>query len=282
MTGFRHAAERLGKEVVWVNDELSSASAVGEGSLVFAYNEACRYLPSHPQAWYLLHNMGGDADLLVRLPAERVVLLQVYTDDLMTVDGPAWGCEQWDAYTFYLRAERPALFQPWGTDLLPDEFCEPVCPVASDVVWWVGSVWDHLGQGNVAMIGRLKVALVQRGLRFEHRQHASPEENIALTRASRLSPAYAGDWQALNGYLPCRAFKAASYGHLLITNVERFRDLLGDTFIGGDMDAQLDACLAMSADEYCERVREQQRLIGRYSYARKLHDVFRVLETTYG
>ncbi len=278
-SGFRHAAERLGLDVVWVNDTETDAHAVRPGALVVAYNGASVHVPCVQGARYLLHNLGGDP-LLGRLPEASWLLYQVYTDDLMTADGPAWGCEQWDLFTFFQRDGR-ALFQPWGTDLLPDEHHPPVFSGSSRVINWVGSVWDNeLGQGNESAIAELVGVLGARGLEFRQHQAVAVDDMITLVRGSRIAPAFAGEWQVAQGYLPCRLFKNVSYGQLGITNVPRFADLLGDTWVGGATIAeQVDAALGCNEALYVERTRAQQELIAPYNYARKLHDISHAFES---
>lgn len=272
MQGFEHAAETMEIEVAWSDDEPGFEAR--ERDLVFAYDGKCEHLPMG-RCWYLLHNMGGTPQLERAREAGRgVVFLQVYTDDCLQ-----WNPEQWDTFTYFLRSG-PEIFQPWGTDLTDEEFINPVIPHGNRV-YWVGSVWDHLGQGNVRMIEELKGILGARGLEFVHERIDGREGNIRLTRTSRVAPAFAGDWQVEHSYLPCRLFKNVSYGHLGLTNVGRFRELLGDTFVEGSLAEQIDFALGLDQDEWYERVWAQQERVKPYTYAKKLRDVARAIEEIY-
>ena len=164
----------------------------------------------------MLHNFDASNPIWENLEPERTLRLQVYTN----------ACErygvEWEPGRRYDRAGR-ILFQPWGTDLLAEEFHNPVFSGASEEIPWVGSIWEGDGQGNLAAIKELKEIATAHRLVFRHYQHIPDPQNVSVVRNGRLAPSVAGAWQVEQDYLPCRTFKAVSYGQLAITNVPKFR-----------------------------------------------------------
>lgn len=271
---FHETLRKIGVTSHWVTDDEQNRSIIGPGSLVFAYDIWGSGL-GHPVAGadYLLHNFDASHPIFDGLEREHLVRLQVYTDDAATDAN-----EQWAPFRLYSREGR-VLFQPWGTNLLAEEFLDPVWnPTARDCTF-VGAVWDDGGLGNVGMIPQLTEALRTRGLRFEHLTHVSDAENIHAVRTSRIAPALAGPWQVQHNYLPCRVFKNVSYGALAITNVRGFRMLFGATMPWGDtIDELVDNALAIRAGDYLEAVRAQQRVAAHYTYRESLEAIARAFQ----
>lgn len=270
---YAHALTRLGKPWVWLADEQSSRSEIRPGDLVFAVDVEARQLGAPVDgASYLLHNMNASHPVWDGLEPERFLRLQVYTRD-----ADQYGVE-WEAARRYDRESR-TLFQPWGTDLLADEFHEPCFNGSSRRVSFVGSVWDGGGLGNLPAITELKRVLIDHDLQFRHLVHVSDDVNIAEVRTSRFAPAVAGPWQCEKNYLPCRVFKNVSYGALGVTNVPMFETLFGNAACVSDSIEQLvDRVLQLGEDGYLEMVRTQQEAAMRYTYRESLLAITRAFE----
>jgi hypothetical protein len=269
---------RLDKECSWVPDSDESRDLIRAGDLVFAVDVESKHLGAPVEgADYLLHNVGADHPVWDGLAEERFVRLQVYTSD-----AEQYGVE-WVPARRYDRAAR-TLFQPWGTDLLADEFYPPVFAFESREVYFVGSVWDDGGMGNANEIGELRRVVERRGLTLRHLYHVSDEENVIAVRASRFAPAISGRWQCEKNYLPCRVFKNVSYGALGVTNVPALRALLGGGWeIAGSLAARsitshVDGVLALREQDYLDLVRDQQEVVRRYTYRESLEAIGRAFE----
>lgn len=274
MRAFHETALKIGIDSIWVNDIDSSAKhALEPGDTVIAADVTGRHLPYRGGVNYVLHNYSGDHPLCVSLAAtpERLLRLQVWTTDAC---GEPWDhCRQFD------RASR-TLFQPWGSDLLAEEFLEPVFNPESRDITFVGAVWGEASPygelGNKQTISELRELCVQRGLRFRHLTHVSDAKNRVAVRAARLAPAFAGGWQVAHGYLPCRYFKAAAYGVLAFGNVMEAETLFGCSSVAdGTVAGTLDAALGLDRDLYLEIVRDQQRVAARYTYRESLESIER-------
>ena len=270
---YYHTLERLEKEVAWFEDSEESREALEPGDLVFAVDVASVFLGRPVEGVdYLLHNFGPSADIWDGLPEERILRIQTYTN----------ACErygvEWQPGRRYDRAGR-ILFQPWGTDLLAEDFHPPVFNPHSTEIPFVGSIWDSDGQGNLAAITELKRVVSDRRLVFRAYAHISDEKNVQVVRSGRLAPAITGIWQIEQDYLPCRVFKNVSYGALALTQVPKFREIFGDAFTSwGSVGQIITDALALSEDEYLEIVRAQQEVVRHYTYRESLLAIERAFE----
>jgi hypothetical protein len=264
--------KKLGASVVWVEDAERNKTVVSAGDLVIAMNMAARHIPYVAGAYYCLHNF--DENELTRQFEAQVdrthsVRLQVYKNSAEQSD------QKWDEVTYFDSYSR-TLYQPWGTNLLAEEFKPPVVP-RGRLVFWVGSVWNNaLNQGNIQEINELKTILAFRGLRFVQLRFIGDALNTFFIRRSRLAPAIGGAWQVQQNYLPCRMFKNISYGQLGFSNIKKFDSLFHDAYIPGHSIAELvDNALALSASEYVRFVVDQQSVVRRHTYLQKCINIFK-------
>ena len=260
---------KLGVSVAWVEDHPSSLEQIQPGCLVFAYNIWGAHIgEAVPGVDYLLHNFDVSHPLIQTVAPERLVRLQVYTNDVMG--------ERWDEVRYWL-ADGHVLFQPWGTSLLAEEFLDPVFNPAARDCAFVGALWDDGGLGNATTVPRVAELLRARGLTFTHLTQVHDDDMVAAVRSSRFAPAFAGPWQVEHNYLPCRVFKNVSYGALAVTNVPKFRDLMPGVW-DDDLAILIDRVLRLKAHEYLDLVREQQRVVSRFTFRESLEAVARAFE----
>lgn len=271
---FHSNAVKLGIDSVWVDDR--HPISLQYGDTVIAADVTAANLPYETGVDYVLHNFSGDDPLCddLRDTPEHLLRLQVWTKD---ASGEVWApCRQFD-----LSAR--TLFQPWGADLLKEEFLEPVFNPDSHDCVFVGAVWSDQYQGvelgNKQTINKLREACYPRRLRFVHRTQISDAEMIDLTRAARVAPAFAGDWQVSKGYIPCRYLKTPAFGALAFGNVPEAEALLGGASLMQEtLEGTLDAVLSLGRGRYLALVREQQQAISLYTYRQSLAAIERALE----
>lgn len=270
---FAHALERIGKEYAWVEDLEENREELRAGDLVFAVDIASHNLGLPVGgASYVLHNFSAGHPVWHGIDHANMLRLQVYTSA-----ADVYGVE-WAPARRYDREAR-TLFQPWGTDLLADEFHAPVFNAASREVPFVGTIWEGDGQGNLDAITELRAIVAAHRLNWRHLVHVSDHANLAAVRAARIAPAVAGRWQVEQDYLPCRVFKNVSYGALAVTNVPKFRELFGDSFAGrGSIGQIVTDVLALSESDYLELVAAQQEVVADYTYRESLAAIDRALE----
>ena len=279
---FYENAEKLGYKVLWLEDEKENAKYIEPNDLIISAEPVGKMvpekfkfedynLPVRDDIFYCLHNF---KDIFVnKINPDRLVRLQVYIKDRAEKADQKWGP------VTYFDTKTRSLFQPWGTNLLPNEFKKPVYNKNS-LVFWVGSIWNNsLNQGNLREIDELKRILKENGLRFISLRFIPDWLNIFLVRLSRIAPAIAGKYQVDVDYLPCRMFKNISYGQLGITNVQKFKEILGDSFIDGKSIKEITSnALSLSKKEYINKVIAQQEIIKNYTYKNSLENIIKAFK----
>lgn len=272
---FFRAAQALRLRAVWVEDEPAARDALEPGTLVIAADIWAKHIaPAEPHVSYVLHNFDGSHPLCRELEQtpERLLRLQVWSNDAL---GEPWGVGR-----SYFREGR-TLFQPWGTDLLPDEFLAPVANRGATDAVFVGAIWSELSSqgelGNEGAIDQLRSALAAQGLGFRHLTHISDAENVDAVRSARLAPAFAGAWQVSRNYFPCRVFKNVSYGQLAMTNVPGLQELFrGCGLVATTIEPMIAEALALTDTDYMDLIREQQRIVSHYTYRASFDSFARV------
>ena len=279
---FYENARKLGVSAVWAEDEPDGYRPQA-GDTVLAANVWDRHLgEAVPGVDYITHNVNAIHPLCQTVESNRLLRLQVWTDD-------ARG-EDWGLFRRYDRAGR-TLYQPWGTDLLAEEFMEPIYNPQSRNAVFIGSVWNEryqgVEQGNFAVIRELEKVLAEHGLRLLPeagpaeipRLQLSNVETVEAIRGARLAPAFAGDWQVSKNLIPCRPLKNVSYGALGLTNVPAFQQLYGGWCPTlGTVAEMVESALALKRTEYLEVVRQQQRAVSRWTYRESLEAISQALE----
>jgi GR25 family glycosyltransferase involved in LPS biosynthesis len=123
-----------------------------------------------------------------------------------------------------------AIYMYWATDILPHEFdYNDASLTHENVVYHVGS----MEKGHPLF--EFPSLLSTKNIQFKHidpwKSPVSYNDNIALMKKSYCCPDFRnmkGVDADRTGYVPCRVFKAISYGHTGITNSPRMKKILGD------------------------------------------------------
>ncbi len=265
----------MGISSVWVEDEEKAQEFLRPGTTVIAIDIWSDWLVPRPGVDYVLHNFPADHSVFQGAAGENILRLQVWSDDAF---GTPWA----EARAFD-RVGR-CLYQPWGTNLLAEEFMEPVFNQTTNTAIFVGAIWGEknwqYGElGNMRAIDELKLALSELGLKFVHFTHIPDTAAVRELRSARLAPSVAGAWQVAHGYLPCRCFKNPSYGVLMFTNVPAVNRLFGDAAVPGTSVRELvENAVRLKQKEYVELVQAQQRVAAHYTYRESLTAIFQALE----
>jgi len=264
--GIYQTARKLGMGAKWIWDD--PRGGVQPGDLVFCIDIWSEHLPLIEGARYVCHNIPGDHPLFTEIPERDWIRWQVYTNEAA---GEKVGCCR------YWLAENRTLSMPWGTDLLAEEFYDPVFNPSSREAMFVGAIWNTDGQGNEGILVELRHALKMNGLKLVHKTQISGEDMINSIRGARIAPAIAGDWQVDHDYLPCRVFKNVSYGQVAITNVQRFFDIFADCSLQADsVEGLIGESLSLRRGEWVEMVMAQQKIVSQFTYRESLATIDKV------
>lgn len=280
---FYENAKKLGYKTIWVEDEKNSQKYIQPGDLVISADPVGKMVPEkysfeeynipiRDDIYYCLHNFKNI--FVEKVPKDKLIFLQVYNNTCENIPN----IEKWGAVTYFNRNTK-TLYQPWGTDLLPYEFKEPIFR-KNKFVFWIGSIWnDKMNHGNINQINELKSVLLKNKLKFIHLRFIPDWLNMFFIRLSRIAPAIAGEQQVKVDYLPCRMFKNISYGQLGITNINKFKDILGDSFIVGDsIEEIIDKSLSLDKGTYIDMVKKQQEIVKNYTYKNGIENILKAFK----
>ena len=279
---FASTARKLGIETEWVPDRADSRDALTEGTTCFVVDRYGSHVgPARPGVRYVTHNLHAEHELMVSLAEtpELHLRLQVWNID---ADGKKWA----QARSF--NREGGVLYQPWGSDLLEEEFLPPVYNRGGAArAVFVGAVWSDIGpdgvdMGNELVTQEVEVACAQLGIPFERRTQIPTDEMIQSMREAALCPGFCGGWQVAHAYLSCRGFKSAAYGQLPLTNVPAMLDLLQGAALRGSVFEVMEEALGMARTRYANLVREAQRAIADYTYASSITAIDRAFKEMRG
>lgn len=271
---YRDTARKLGIPAECVPDVPNSVASLTPGTLCIAADVWSNHLgPAVEGVQYVTHNLCAPHELIETVKPENHLAIQVYTDDCL-----AYESVKWDECRYYHGPGR-TLFGPWGSNILAEEFYEPVFNPQAETASFVGAVWSGGGQGNAALMPRVETALSRRRLRLVHLTQISNAAMVEAMRSSRFVPAFAGEWQCEKGYLPCRIFNAIAVGQIPATNVPRFKTIFGDALpMGETVEETIDLVLSLTAKQWNERVRQLQSIAMRFTYRQNLESIARALE----
>lgn len=270
---FYDTFQKLDIKVEWVDDLKANQQAVTKNSLLIGVNVAASHLPIKKGVYYALHNC--HKEVTKQIPRSHLLAFQVYVSN-------ADYDQSWNDVTLF-NSKRKILYQPWATDLLPEEFENPIYSKFNPLVFWVGNIWDNQQhQGNKVMINQLKHALAKHRLLFVHIRGVPNPINRWLVRHSRIAPSFAGNWQVDHNYFPCRLWKNISYGQLGISNVPQFNQIFGEAWIkSASIDQIIDRSLSLDKKAFMDMTKQQQQIVARdHTYLNRLAMIHRALHET--
>ena len=223
-SSFYKAFKRLGYEAHWLDNTPENAQGTFDNCLFLTESQVDSHMPVVKGCKYVLHNCDQARYAEVQ---DDVLLLQVFSLDCIGRD------ERINRYT-YMSPDGKCLYQPWATDLLPDEIDIEIDRLGKvereRTVHWVGTIGEGRF-GNKPEIGGFKRACDEQGIGFKKWGRVSDEDHMNYIRRSYVAPQICGSWQVDNGYIPCRIFKNISYGQHGITNAKVIQDLFDGQLI---------------------------------------------------
>jgi len=267
---FARASMAMGYETCWVENSEKSNELVRHDDIVISCGVADSFLLYKKGVNYVLHNSDRDD-----LRDGSHLNLQVYTTDVLNRE-----TENLGDLTFWQSSNR-TLYQPWATDLLPNEIAS-VTPVnasnQSNEVIWIGSIMGG-EQGNYEEISRYASLCDMKGNVFKVARGTSIEGNIEAIRMSRHSPAIQGKWQVEKGYVPCRIFKNISYGRMSLTNSRTVADLLELDFCK-DIDELYEKSESVALGCESSITRSKMKLVSdKHTYINRLEKIMRFVRS---
>lgn len=217
----------LGLETYWINEASSLDESLLKNAIVFTEDQVDENLVVNQSSIYITHH--STKSKYLEDGVRRINLCNFVMDllDGESYNYPGGTVERIDDVTFFDSANM-ALYQPWATDLLPSEFSSTVrnpLQFESKALNYVGTT-NH--DGLASRFAKLKKAAKSHNLNFKAYRGVSDEKAIRLVQESAFAFDLRGDWHLERGYIPCRIWKAMSYGRLISSNSMKLKAVMGD------------------------------------------------------
>lgn len=224
--GFYRAFEYLGYDVYWLDDNDDISSIDLSDSLFLTEGQVCAKMPRRKDSVYFLHNCEKMDGL------GKYINIQYYHKDCMNYEHVAHGIAVIDDCILF----------PWGSPLLPEEFDESdLTRERGNDIYYLGTVNNQkenggnyskimdfaeeaFNDGHKTFIGGGYTGNIKNKYLNNISGWIKEEDHISYYKNAYMTPALQGDNQLINGMIPCRLFKAISYGNDGITNNDFARD----------------------------------------------------------
>jgi len=272
---YQKAFESLGWESYWLDNQDVDGFDFSN-SLILTIGGWDGKLPIRKDCKYILHNC--DTSNRYKSVLENSLILQVFTNEIF-----GRNLEKVDEFVYYQKDREwgaPVLYQPWATDLLPNEISDRKSLDFSQnkSVYWVGSIWNDNNQGNSNEIRELMSSLSSKGLSFEQKK-VDYNKNKEIINSSYISPSLQGKWQCDKGYIPCRIFKNISYGEFGITNSKFVNELFQDMIVYDDnIDKMVEKALQKRDDITLNELNLQIKFVReKHTYINRINNILGVL-----
>lgn len=256
----------LGYETYWFHDENYPQNFDYENCMFISEEYAAKNIPIKKNSTYFIHNAINPSKYLdvgsrlidIRFNVYQIndVNYKLYVDKskLIIIDDVTFYNPKADDSVLADQWEKgvsgyEAIHMTWATDLLPHEFnFEDRFIQRNQEYYHVGSI----NGSNIKEMQKVVAALQNLNIPFIHidpwRNPVSFEDGKKYMQVSKLSldvrgtqikeyvngkPGNGSDHKNI-GYIPCRSFKAISYGRLTATNSKAVKDLFGDYVVYND------------------------------------------------
>lgn len=217
-------------ETFWLDDSDLQKHDVGffNNALYFTEDQASHNIPLSNSCTYILHHCNNQKYLDAGAKVINLCNYLKYCEDGISFNYKETGntVVKIKNVTFWDEKAK-ALYQPWATDLTPDEikFTDYVLFDSNKGdINYVGTIWNENNEG----ITKFNKACLDNHKILRSFGSISDDEHRNLIRQSYIAPDIRGDWHVECGYLPCRIFKNLSYGVSTGTNSAHVHSIFGD------------------------------------------------------
>lgn len=221
--GYANAFRFLGYETHWIDSLRDLKNISLDGALVFTEGQVDDDLPIDYRASYVTHHSDPSK---YEGKVTRWLKLHNFVTDLqfgISYNYPGHSVERINDVT-YFDSSNKAIYMPWATDLLPGQTA-PTAARSQTQIHYVGTV-NH--DGIYPRFRRFSESASLAGFEVHNHAGVSDSRAMALASESKLVVDIRGDWHLERGYIPCRIWKALSYGRTLTSNSPKLYSVFSD------------------------------------------------------
>jgi hypothetical protein len=281
-SSYHKAFKSMGYDTYWFdNDDVKKlANFDFEGSLFFTEAQVDQKIPLIKNATYILHHCNNDKYLETGCTVINLCNYVKYCEEGISFNYKDSGntVEKIGDLFFYDKNAN-AMYQPWATDLLPDEIKEEDACLFDHLkkeINYIGSIW----QENIDQMKPFMKACKDNKKRFKkYRGGISDEDNRRLIRKSYIAPDIRGEWHKECGYIPCRIFKNISYGQVTgINSIHVYENFEKWVAYSDDTYELFNACVEKSKTMSKATIQESMRFIkNKHTYINRINNILYIL-----
>jgi hypothetical protein len=275
------AFRSLGYEVWWMDNDYAKDGETIDFSdaLFFTEGQVDQKIPLVKNATYILHHCDNEKYLNAGGKVLNLCNYLKYCEEGKSFNYEGNTVEK-ISDLFFFDSKAPAIYQPWATDLLPEEIKEedasPFEP-SRFTIHYVGSIWWE----NHYEMKKFVQACHDNKKEFKHYAGGiSDSDNRELIRNSYIAPDIRGEWHRECGYIPCRIFKNMSYGVPTGINSPHVKEIFGDRIAYSDNSYDLfSACVEKAKITEKKEIQDNMRFIKEnHTYINRINNIFYILE----
>jgi hypothetical protein len=224
-SSYYKASKYLGFESYWLDGSEDLSNFNFDDSIFFTEDQVQHNIPLNKSSKYILHHTNLEKYKNNDLNYINLANYLKPCDQLVSAYHAENNVERINDFCYWDEKTK-TVYQPWATDLLPNEIdINDACKYNPNntVINYVGTVHE-----NSPQIFEFTNICNKHGITFNATRTNSDLKNKNLIQNSYLSLDLRGLGHIEVGYLPCRVFKNISYGRITGTNSENVKTKLGD------------------------------------------------------
>jgi hypothetical protein len=224
------AFKALNFETYWFDAKEDTSNFNFENCIFFTEDQAHQNIPLNKSSFYILHHC--KLEKYLNHGCNYVNLCNYVNKCLKGIShnyNDSKSIEKINYYTYYDPINK-GLYQPWATDLLPNEIIEQnflSLDESKNDIYYIGSITSD----NINQVRDFSNACYNNSKNFITLNNLSDEDNKNYVRKSYISPDIRCQIHLDLGYMPCRIFKNLSYGVVPATNSVWVRDFFGEKIL---------------------------------------------------
>lgn len=239
---FEKAARHLGYDTYWLDNTDNLDVSFYNNSIIFTEGWETDKLPIANNSIYIIHHFGNKIEGRYNHNIKYIInnnkvfdlrfLSENFEDHNQSWNVKFKDLEKIDICTYLqTKTDYSCIYQPWATDLLPEEIDENDVYIPKDnIVYylgtisngWYNSIIPDWKLNNRDGVNEFIKACKENNIDFIEndpiKNPLSINEYKRLYQKSYLSPDIRDYHKKEVGYIPCRVFKNISYGNLGMTN----------------------------------------------------------------
>lgn len=268
---FYNAFCNKGFETIWIDETDDLEKYDFSKSIFLTEGQVINKMPIRDDCKYLLHYVDKQKTQQLGIKQENILNFRFF-------ENSATCHEKINDFTFYDSKKRE-LWMPWAATLFPsqiDRCSEKLFNEKEKNVNFIGSIWSV----NEQYINEFRQSCIKNNKNFVWRRLVSNKEYYYHTVKSYATVDFRGKVHLDIGYLPCRIFKALSFGVIPGTNSKYVKEAFGEhVYYNPNLGEILEGTADFWKSKNKNEIRDAMNFIkNKHTYLNRIEDMLGVLD----